>query len=427
MSHGQGGRLAGWRQAAILWPLARRGVAVAKRRNALLAAMVGLSLVFYCLYMSFLDLTYREAAQLAHPTSLPAPVILVYPDGLTPADEAAIRSLYWLDASLPVVLGPAATSAGVVDVMVVSDAAPVPELGTLTRGMEPGPGECLLPVGMAAAIGLDLGGELTLMTLRQPGGAGLEHLPPAATVSGLFEPRADWLAVPLVVVPEADFAQVGGPTMVLMWVAHPETFEARAVRWLKNRLTPTDVGMVYRAQRALMPLVMLRDTPGELMRGMARAIYLPGGGAMFLLYVFFGLGAFALMLLGFLQRRRQLAVMKTLGLTSRQAALVLYMEVLIVAAGGLVLGFAVLAGSMAPLRLVTGKEYVLSPWIMATGSIFSLLALLVSVWFPIVLARLASVAVLLGGQPLRVAGYERRWGAHADERDGRDRTWSDPV
>lgn len=427
MSLGQGGRLANWRQAAILWPLARRGVAVAKRRHALLAALVGLSLVFYCLYMSFLNLTYREAAQLAQPASLPAPVVLVYPDGLTPADEAAVRSLYWLDASLPVVLGPAATNAGVVDVMVVSDATPVPELGILTRGVEPGPGECLMPVGMAAAAGLELGGELTLRALRRPGGAGLELLPPAVTVSGLFEPNADWLAVPLVVVPEVDFAQSGGPTMVLMWVSYPETFMARTVSWLKNRLTPPDVGMIYRAQRAVVPLVMLDNTPGELMRGLARAIYLPGGGAMFLLYVFFGLGAFALMLLGFLQRRRQLAVMKTLGLTSRQAALVLYLEVLIVAAVGLALGFAVLAASMAPLRLVTGKDYVLSPWILTTGAVLSLLALLVSVWFPIVLARLATVAVLLGGQPLRLAGYERRWQAQANERGGGDRTWSDPV
>ena len=43
-------------------------------------------------------------------------------------------------------------------------------------------------------------------------------------------------------------------------------------------------------------------------------------------------GSATLMLLAFLDRRRELAVMKTLGLTSGQVATLLYMEVLAVAA-----------------------------------------------------------------------------------------------
>jgi len=87
------------------------------------------------------------------------------------------------------------------------------------------------------------------------------------------------------------------------------------------------------------------------------------------------------------------------------------MEVLSVAAVGLVAGGVLLAAGLPSLRQLTGQDLRLSAWIWASGAMFSLVALLLSVWLPIAMAKLATVANLLGGQPFHLAGYERRWAA----------------
>jgi len=432
------------RQIRSLWPLAGRVAWSARRRNLLMAALVGLSLVFYCLYASYLDVTYRESGRLVQPVELPSDIVLMMPGGLSPEQVSSVEGLYLTKRnSVTAVFGPAATSAGSQDLLVLAETtdgrAPI-SLGPLVAGGSPRAGEAMVPANLAAQTGIGPGDVVGLVALAGAGDAGPSRLPSAATVCGIYQPLSEWLSPVVLVLGPEDFAAAGRPTMMFLWAAHAD-YLPRILSWLDQQLVPVEVPVPYRASRPVLPLAVHAGTAHHMTRSMQRAIYFPGGEAMFLLYLFFGAGIFTLMLLAYLDRRRELAVMKTLGLTSRQVALVLYLEVLVVAAAGLAIGLVLLLAGVPYLRTMTGQDYRVSAWVWMSGSALSVLALFVSVWLPIGMSRLATVANLLGGQPFRLAGYERRWGdggpgngnghgadgrRHAN-RTGQDPTWTGPV
>lgn len=410
-------------QIRSLFPVALRVIGSARRRNALIAALIALSLVFYCAYAVFLDLTYRQSAQLMDKTRLPGDLVLYVPAGIGSADLEETRSLYWLKHSEPGLLVPVPTNLGLLEVLVLpargADAT-LAGLGPVTEGVPARVGECLLPQSYRDGYsGVRIGDSLELSAAVLPGRRTPPRLPERFAVAGFYEPADDWLSCPVLIVSEQQFAAAGRPTVLFMWCAHPESFLQRLTKWVEDRFTPAEVTGVYLAQRATLPLVLRSDTAQVWGRDLQRAIYFPAGEAMFLLYVFFAVGLFALMLLSFLDRRRQLAVMKTLGLTSTQIALLLYLEVTVVGLLGLVFGGAAAAGLLAVARHAAGQDLRLSWWIMLSGSAFSALSLGLSVWFPIGLARLATVANLLGGQPFHPFGYERRWSESASQQSGR--------
>lgn len=397
------------RQVRSLWPLCRRLLASGSRRNLLIVVLVALSLVFYSLYASFLDVTYRESNKLLRPAALPSDVVLYVPHGVGGADRDALRVLHYLSRREWGVLGQVATSFGAAQALFSAADAPLTLPGTLITGNLPAAGQCLLPKSLAGVPGADVGAEMALIPLAAPGAPGPGAVPAAVTIAGFYEPCDPWFDMPYVVLDAQSYAGAGAPSVAFLWLHPTGDYLDRTITWLNNRFVPLELRLPYVAQRSEMPLIMTADIAFEWARGLERAIYFPGGEAMFLLYVFFGVGVFTLMLLAFLDRRRELAVMKTLGLTSGQVATLLYMEVLAVAAVGLVLGGGLLAAGIGPLRALTGQDYRVPVWILGSGAFFSLLALLLSVWLPIGMARLATVANLLGGQPFHLAGYERRW------------------
>ncbi len=410
------------RQVRVLWPLCRRLLASGSRRNALIIVLVALSLVFYSLYASFLDVTYRESAKILRPADLPADIVLYVPRGVKAADQDAVRVLHYLSRREWGVLGQVATDFGAVQALFSPADAPLALPGTLVSGDHPLSGECLLPLSLQGVPGAEIGAQMRLIRLAGPGAqgpgveaAGAGGFPAAVTVAGFYQPRDPWFDMPYVVLDASGYAAAGDPSIAFLWLHPTGDYLARTVNWLRSRFVPLDLRVPYVAQRAELPLIMTAGLAFDWARGLERAIYFPGGEAMFLLYVFFGVGVFTLMLLAFLDRRRELAVMKTLGLTSGQVATLLYMEVLAVAAVGLLVGGGLLAAGIGPLRTLTGQDYRVPAWILGSGALFSLLALLLSVWLPIGMARLATVANLLGGQPFHLAGYERRWSDGAKE------------
>jgi len=398
-------------QIRALWPVCRRSLRAGGRRNLLIIALVALSLVFYSLYVSFLDVTYRESAKLIRPVQLPPSidVALYVPHGIPSADRQSLQTLYYLDNRAWAVAGQVGTNFGTVTAMFIAETSPAQLPGAITTGTAPSAGQCLLPAELAAATGAAIGDSLRLTPLAGPGAPGPASPPPAVMVAGVYQPCDPWFAMPYIVLDQAAYDALGPPTMALLTVHPGGNYLARTLTWLGQRLVPGELRTPYIAQRAELPLVLTSATAHEWARQLQRAIYFPGGEAMFLLYIFFGVGLFTLMLLAFLERRREMAVMKTLGLTSGQVAAMLYMEVLSVAAIGLVAGGVLLTASLPALRQLTGQDLRLSAWIWASGSLFTLVALLLSVWLPIGMARLATVANLLGGQPFHLAGYERRW------------------
>jgi hypothetical protein len=393
-----------------------------RRRDSLMAAVVALSLVFYCLYAVFLDLTYRESGRLMADMELPCDIVVHVPSGMSENQLETVRGLYFLTVSEPALLAAAASSAGIVDVLLVGpDSRALSGLGTVLEGRLPGAGECLLPASYRERGGFQLGDRLALRGVGLPGGRGAADLPAGSSVAGFFQPADPWFDLPVAVVDGPALAAAGRANLVFAWCAHPETFTVRAVRWLENYLAPDEMPVPYLAQRPVMPLVMTAATARELGRQLQRAVYFPAGEAMFLLYIFFGVGLFTLMLLSFLDRRREYAVMKTLGLTSAQIGLVLYLEVLAVGLAGVAAGAGTTLAALGVVRHAAGLDLRLSGWILVSAGVFGFLVLIVSVWFPIGLARLATVANLLGGQPFRPFGDRRRW---SEGQDATARKWS---
>jgi hypothetical protein len=418
-------------QVRALFPVALRVISASRRRNALIAALVALSLVFYSAYAVFLDLTYRQSASLMDQLRLPGDLVLYMPQGIGAQDLAETRSLYWLRQSEVGLLAAFPTSLGMLDVLVLPAGGgqrTLDELGRVIDGgapgtgpaTGPGAGQFLLPVAFRGIEGAGIGDAFALGGAVMPGRPSPPpRLPASFVIAGYYEPADDWLAGPVLVVDQEQFAAAGRPTVLFMWCAHPESFLAPLTKWVQGRFIPAEVTGMYLAQRGALPLLLRPDTAQAWGRDLQRAIYFPAGEAMFLLYVFFAVGLFTLMILSFLDRRRHLAVMKTLGLTSTQIALVLYLEVAMVGLCGLAVGGAASAGLLAAARQVAGQDLRLSWWIVATGSAFGALSLVLSVWFPVGLARLATVANLLGGQPFHPFGYERRWSEGASQQGGR--------
>lgn len=408
-------------QVRALFPVALRVISSSRRRNALIAALIALSLVFYCAYAVFLDLTYRQSAALMDQVRLPGDLVLYLPQGIGADDLAETRSLYWLKHSEPGLLAPLPTSLGTLDVLVVPGVgaeATLTALGRITDGAQAAVGQCLMPVSYRSVAGAGIGDQLGLLPAVLPGRQAPLRLPDRFTISGYYEPADDWLSGPVLIVSEGQFAAAGRPTVLFMWCAYPD-FLSRVTKWVDDRFTPAEVAGTYLAQRGTLPLLLRSDTAQVWGRDLQRSIYFPAGEAMFLLYIFFAVGLFTLMILSFLDRRRHFAVMKTLGLTSPQIALVLYIEVALVGMFGLAVGAASSAGLLAVARHAAGQDLRLSWWILLTGSAFGVLSLGLSVWFPVGLARLATVANLLGGQPFHPFGYERRWSADAADQGGR--------
>lgn|GEM_PF-1502655 len=411
-----------------LCPVALRVALTNRRRDALMAAIVALSLVFYCLYAVFLDVTYRESGRLIAEMRLPSDIVVHMPAGIGAEDLKAVRSLYYLRRSEPAFLTPAATSLGIVDVLwLAEDSQALTGLGDIVEGRLPSAaGECMLPVTLMTKPGPRPGDHVVLGSLNVPGmpAAAAGTLPSRAVLTGYFEPGDAWFGIPVVLAGGPALASLPAVTLLFAWCDHPETFLKRAVSWIDNRLTPEAITTPYVAGRnPALAQVMVSTTAKDLGRGLQRAVYFPTGEAMFLLYIFFGVGLFTLMLLTFLDRRREYAVMKTLGLTSSQIGLVLYMEVAAIGAAGLMLGAGATLGILEIVGRAGGLALRLSPWILGSAAALGIVALVVSVWFPIGLARLATVANLLGGQAFRPFGYERRW----SERHGATAAnWSAP-
>jgi hypothetical protein len=371
----------------------------------------------------FLKVTYQESRRLLGPLALPSDLALYLPAGLEPEELDAVRSYHWIAEAEQAILIPATTNLGTADLLLLpAGARCLAGLGRLVTGSLPGAGQCMLPARLAAqgSPAAAPGGRLTVVPSRGPGQNRTWTPPLEAEISGLYEPAAEWPAATVLVLSPDGLRAAGAPNLVFLWLFHPEDSERRVAAWLENALTPPEVEAFYLAQRADLPLVLRQSTAVAWGQALQRAIYFPTGEAMFLLYVFFGVGVFTLMLLGFMDRRRELAVMKTLGLTSPQVGVILYLEVALIGMAGLAGGTAVSAGLLALVRRAAGSEFRLSPLVVASGALFSALSLLGSVWFPIGLARLATVSSLLGGQPVRPLGGQPRGGVQAGGRASPD-------
>ncbi len=133
----------------------------------------------------------------------------------------------------------------------------------------------------------------------------------------------------------------------------------------------------------------------ELGQGLASQTNQPGWGLLLLVNVFVGVAVLTITAMTFLERRRELAVLKTLGTANSQVALMLRIELIGSAGGGLLAGLVVslLLGAKMPwmAEISAGALTV----IQIGGAALSLLVVAMAALLPVVMAKVATVNELL--------------------------------
>lgn len=157
-------------------------------------------------------------------------------------------------------------------------------------------------------------------------------------------------------------------------------------------------------------------------------------GIMLLSLAFVGVGVLTVFLLAFLDRRREIAVLKTVGFRGTDIARVFGLEVAVVGTAGLLLG---LTAAYALVTAWLGQR--LSPAMVGGCVLAVLLTLAAATLLPIAMASAATVTELLGGRrviavfrqrvvagaadpPVGRGGYTRR-GRPRDRDRGRESPW----
>jgi|GEM_PF-1567883 len=150
------------------------------------------------------------------------------------------------------------------------------------------------------------------------------------------------------------------------------------------------------------PIFLWGDLGPELGRSLGRQIFSPGRRALAASFVFVGTGIFVILLIAFIERKRELAVLKTVGMNNNMVLGMVLLELGAVAFVALVLG-SVLAGVVGQV-VSEVVDYVpaptLSAWFWATmhtGAVLVLATLL-----PVSMMRLATVQQLLQNERLYI-------------------------
>ncbi|MGE5653056.1 MAG: M14 family zinc carboxypeptidase, partial [Bacillota bacterium] len=163
----------------------------------------------------------------------------------------------------------------------------------------------------------------------------------------------------------------------------------QAVEWVQT-LFPGDSVL-----SALTPTQMARKLIGQRNRS--------GWGLLLLIEVFVGAAILTINMITFLERRRELAVLKTLGMSNSQISLMLGTEILGATGAGLVIGGQVirLAGARASWMVEISASSLARLHLL--GAMLSLVATGLAVAVPVVMARVAAVNELLFARTIPIA------------------------
>ncbi|MDP2871129.1 MAG: ABC transporter permease [Bacillota bacterium] len=131
-------------------------------------------------------------------------------------------------------------------------------------------------------------------------------------------------------------------------------------------------------------------------------------GIIGLSLLFVGIGTLTLLLLTFMERRREVAILKAVGLTGGNIATIFAMEVAFVALLGMAVG---LGGAVMVMRVWLGREISLVLALRAAA--MTTVVLYLSSMLPVAMARSATVAELLSGQRVIAIFRSRVSGAGA--------------
>jgi hypothetical protein len=399
------------RDVAMVWPLAVRSLRRHRLRYALMSALLGLAVAAYLLYGTFLAGARHEASLRMGSFELPCDVALLSTrTGLTQETLADWMRRGGVASMSTGRLTLYHTSLGSLRVLALPADSPLwaaAGCGDPAAGLAPvpGPRQVVLPAtlarapagsgasadgaatGGASADGAAVGDRLPLIPPRAPRGR-IE-----VRVVG-FHSAADHLlrdvALTALVSP--------GPLPNCMFIeARSQGAAASLASMLRLEFAQPRRPVLGQADD---PIVLWTGTADELQRSVLSGTYMPGAGVMTLVFAFCAIGLFTVSSLGFLDRKRDLAILKTIGLESSGVTAMLLLEQAVVAGAGTAVALTVALLAIPRLGGFLPSGATLGIATVVKGTVAGLVVLGAGVILPALTARVASVNQLLYNLPI---------------------------
>lgn len=133
----------------------------------------------------------------------------------------------------------------------------------------------------------------------------------------------------------------------------------------------------------------------EMANQMLKQIFQPGQWLLVLIFMFMGIGVLTVALITFLERRRELAVMKSIGVSNLQIVYALSLEQGVAGVVGVMTGILIIfqLGQRISWFSQVGKSDLYL--YMLQGALFTLVVMVAGISFPTILAKVATVNQLL--------------------------------
>lgn len=383
-------------QLPAVWSVARAGLRRFLGQRVLMAAILALATAVYMLYSTYLAGAGGEARALIDELRLPADLVLVGRRTLAQDEIQDVARRGGVEACEAIRVIWYKSAAGHVRLVALPPDSRLWDrlLGGAGPGM-PCPDEVLVPQELAGRMGLAAGDEFALV-------------PPAATagrfalrVSGLHAAADDILRDCLVTRLSATGPR---PNSLLVW-----TRSEAAARSLASLLELEHGGPSRPLMRRMDdPSVLIAATPASLSGEVLAQTYMPGVSALGLVFGFCGIGLFCITSLSFMDRRRDLAILKTVGLESQGLVVLLLIEQGLVAVCGVTLGTLLALALLVRLGGLFPGPAVLTALTVFRGAVIGSFVLGAAVILPGALARAATVNQLLYNLPVSL--YRQRVG-----------------
>jgi len=366
--------------AAAVWPLALRSLRRQRGRYALMSGLLGLGIATYLLYATYLSGAGLQASLALAPFELPADVVFLGQRTLAAAELGEWERRGGVDVLAVARLTEYRTEHGTLRVLALPAASPLWEA---VGAPAPEPGAILLP----ALFRPRAGPTISLIPPRAPEGAA-----PAVVAGHHTATDVVLSSMALTLLPQPGPA----PNCLFIWARTEAAAASLAGTLTVDYLQPRRPLL----SRADGPVLLWTGTAAALARGVVSQTYMPGAGALTMVLAFCGIGLFTVSSLSFLDRKRDLAILKTVGLESGGITAMLLLEQGFVAAAGTALAMAVAAATIPPLRGLlpagSGLRWTSVFWGVAVG----MLVQAAGVALPVLTARVATVNQLLLNLPV---------------------------
>jgi|GEM_PF-1626563 len=387
-------------QWAILWPLSLRSLRRFWLRYTLMAGLLTLAILGYLLYGTFLAGANREAALSLGAYELPCDIALLGARrALTTeqinewqqrggVEQAHTGRITWYHTEL-----------GSLRVLALPSDSPLWAAAGCAEAL-PAPGQLLLPSVTKARAVARWGGDSAFEAEGGPVPRTLTLIPPRAPLGRMgadvigFHNAGDELLRSLALTTMVS----PGPAPNCLFIdARTEAAAASLASMLRLDFLGPTRPLLYRPDG---PAVIWAGAAEDMMRAVIAGTYIPAGGVMTLVLIFCGIGLFTVTSLAFLDRKRDLAILKTVGLDSHGITAMLLMEQLAVTLCALALALAATLVLLPRLAAYLPQGASLGLAQVAKGLIAGVLVQSAGVVLPSLSARVATVNQLLFNLPI---------------------------